>query len=269
MRQCDSHLPPHGLVVIFLSLMSHPQKAPGNRRFSFLSYPLASSRCRERPCPIFLERKCVTINLISLSDRLQSLEETGCGDPAVLPKILQSWGNAPASYFFHEEELWEQMQRILGLSPDYGAVITYRQMAWMIKELCEDPFHGGDGPGLFVDAVTRLGSAFHDHRPADAPSAASNRRLPLSQRLKGPDRNFKNCLLSLRTQAMARAVDEISGGKPMDYSRFVHENIAVHYVPEDEEKIQVGGVLRLARELNADKAACVYHYLLVLPFTLI
>ena len=247
----------------------NPQKAPGNRRFSLLSYPLASSRCRERPCPIFLERKCVTINLISLSDRLQNLEDTGCGDPAVLPKILQSWGNAPASYFFHEEELWEQMQRILGLSPDYGAVITYRQMAWMIKELCEDPFHGGDGPGLFVDAVTRLGSAFHDHRPADAPSAASNRRLPLSQRLKGPDRNFKKCLLSLRTQAMARAVDEISGGKPMDYSRFVHENIAVPYRPEDERQMRVKWVLEYANAMEASKTAAIYHYLLVLPFTLI
>lgn len=234
-----------------------------------MSYPLASSRCRERPCPIFLERKCVTINLISLSDRLRNLEKTGCGDPAVLPKILQNWGNAPASYFFHEVELWEQMQRILGLSPDYGAVITYRQMAWMIKELCEDPFHGGDGPGLFVDAVTRLGSAFHDHRPADAPSAASNRRLPLSERLKGPDRNFKKRLLSLRTQAMARAVDEISGGKPMDYSRFVHENIAVPYRPEDERQMRVKWVLEYANAMEASKTAAIYHYLLVLPFTLI
>ena len=66
---------------------------------------------------------------ISLDTRLQTLEETGCSDPTVLPKILQSWGSAPAYGFFPEGKQWEQMQRILSLDPDDGAVITYRQMS--------------------------------------------------------------------------------------------------------------------------------------------
>ena len=90
-----------------------------------------------------------------------------------------------------------------------------------------------------ADAVTLLGSAFADRRPAEVPCAASNRRLPLSERLKGPGGNLKPCILALRTQAMARAIDEMRGGKPLDYSRFIHENIAVHYVPEDEGKVRV------------------------------
>ena len=166
-------------------------------------------------------------------------------------------------------EHWKRMQRILGLSPAYGAVITYRQMAWSIQELCEAPFHGGNSPGTFVDAVTLLGNAFADCRPAAVPCTASNRRIPLSERLKAPDSNLKPCILALRTQAMARAIDEMSGGKPMDYSRFVHEIIAVHYEPEDEGKIEVRGALRLAMELDSRKTAAIYLYLLVLPFTLI
>ncbi len=55
----------------------------------------------------------------------------------------------------------------------------------------------------------------------------------------------------------------------MDFSRFIHENIAVHYVPEDEGKIQTGEALHLAGELEAAAAACIRHYLLVLPFTMI
>ena len=61
-------------------------------------------------------------------------------------------------------------------------------------------------------------------------------RLPLSERLKAPDSHLKRRILALRTQAMALAVDGMTGGKPMDFSRFIHENIAVHYVPEDEGK---------------------------------
>ena len=68
---------------------------------------------------------------------------------------------------------------------------------------------------------------------------------------------------------MALAVEGMTGGKPMDFSRFIHENIAVHYVPEDEGKIQTGEALHLAGELEAAAAACIRHYLLVLPFTMI
>lgn len=113
---------------------------------------------------------------ISLDTRLQTLEETGCSDPTVLPKILQSWGSAPAYGFFPEGKQWEQMQRILSLDPDDGAVITYRQMSRAIQELCEAPFPGGSGSGMFVDAIALLGRAFADCRPASAP--AGNQRLP-------------------------------------------------------------------------------------------
>ena len=204
---------------------------------------------------------------ISLDTRLQTLEETGCSDPTVLPKILQSWGSAPAYGFFPEGKQWEQMQRILSLDPDDGAVITYRQMSRAIQELCEAPFPGGSGSGMFVDAIALLGRAFADCRPASAP--ASNQRLPLSERLKAPDSHLKRRILALRTQAMALAVDGMTGGKPMDFSRFIHENTAVHYVPEDEGKIQTGEALHLAGELEAAAAACIRHYLLVLPFTMI
>lgn len=236
--------------------------------FLFFLSP-ASFRCRERLCH-FLRKECVTIDLIPLTDRLRSLDETGCSDPAVLPKILQSWGNAPASYFFHQERLWERMQPLLDLSPEFASVITYCQMAWKIREMYESP-PGRDKTSYstFVEAVTLLGNAFVDCRPADAPCIASNRRIPLSERLKGPGGNLKPCILALRTQAMARAIDEMSGGKPMDYSRFVHENVAVHYVPEDEGKVRVGEVLDYANTLEAGKTAGIYLYLLVLPFTLI
>ena len=200
--------------------------------------------------------------------RLQNLGELGCADPAILPKILQTWGNTPAPYFFPKAEQWERMQRILGLAPACGTVITYRQMAWAIQELCEAPFNGS-GSGTFADAVMLLGRAFPDCRPPSAPHTASRQRLSLSERLKGPDSQLKRSILALRTQAVARAIDEMTGGKPMDFSRFVHENIAVHYVPEDEGKIQIGEVLGLAGELEPGKAARVCHYLLVLPFTLI
>ena len=157
--------------------------------------------------------------------------------------------------------------RLQTLDPDDGAVITYRQMSRAIQELCEAPFPGGSGSGMFVDAIALLGRAFADCRPASAP--ASNQRLPLSERLKAPDSHLKRRILALRTQAMALAVDGMTGGKPMDFSRFIHENIAVHYVPEDEGKIQTGEALHLAGELEAAAAACIRHYLLVLPFTMI
>ena len=76
-------------------------------------------------------------------------------------------------------------------------------------------------------------------------------------------------MVARRTRAMALAVEGMTGGKPMDFSRFIHENIAVHYVPEDEGKIQTGEALHLAGELEAAAAACIRHYLLVLPFTMI
>lgn len=162
------------------------------------------------------------------------------------------------------------MQRILGLALAYGEVITYRQMAWAIQELCEAPFHV-NGSGTFTDAAVLLGSAFPDCRPA-SPSVshtASSQRLPLSERLNGSDSRLKRAILALRTQAFAWAIDGMTGGKPMDYSQFVQENIACHFEPEDEGKIQIGETLNLADGWDVGKAACVYHYLLVLSFTMI
>ncbi|MCI9257798.1 hypothetical protein [Acutalibacter sp.] len=196
------------------------------------------------------------------------MEELGGADPAVLPKILQTWGDTPASYFFPKAEQWERMQRIPGLAPAYGEVITYRQMAWAIQELCEAPFHV-NGSGTFTDAAMLLGSAFPDCRPTSVPHTASSQRLPLSERLKGPDIQLKQAILDLRTQALARAIDGMTGDKPMDYSRFVQENIDCHFAPEDEGKIPIRRALYLAGGWDDGKAACVYHYLLALPFTMI
>lgn len=183
---------------------------------------------------------CAAINQIPLRGRLQNLEELGGADPAVLPKILQTWGDTPASYFFPKAEQWERMQRIPGLAPAYGEVITYRQMAWAIQELCEAPFHV-NGSGTFTDAAMLLGSAFPDCRPTSVPHTASSQRLPLSERLKGPDIQLKQAILDLRTQALARAIDGMTGDKPMDYSRFVQENIDCHFAPEDEGKSPSAG----------------------------
>ncbi len=162
------------------------------------------------------------------------------------------------------------MRRILGLAPAYGEVITYRQMAWAIQELCEAPFNV-NGSGTFTDAVMLLGGAFPDCRPP-SPSVshtASCQRLPLSERLNGPDIQLKQAILDLRTQALARAIDGMTGDKPMDYSRFVQENIDCHFAPEDEGKIPIRRALYLAGGWDDGKAACVYHYLLALPFTMI
>ena len=222
----------------------------------------------ERLCCNFTGKECAAINKIPLRGRLQNLEELGCADPAILPKILQTWGNTPASYFFPKAEQWERMQRILGLAPACGEVITYRQMAWAIQELCEAPFHVNSS-GTFTDAAMLLGSAFPDCRSTSVPHTASIQRLPLSERLKGPDSQLKRGILDLHTQAFARAVDGMTGGKPMDYSRFVQENIACHFEPEDEGKIPIRRALYLADGWDDGKAACVYHYLLALPFTMI
>ncbi len=232
--------------------------------------PTASFRCQGRLCCNFTGKECAAINQIPLRGRLQNLEELGCADPAILPKILQTWGNTPASYFFPKAEQWERMRRILGLVPAYGEVITYRQMAWAIQELCEAPFHV-NGSGTFTDAAMLLGRAFPDCR-STSPSVshtANSQRLPLSERLKGPDIQLKQSILDLHTQALARAIDGMTGGKPMDYSRFVQENIACHFAPEDEGKIPIGETLNLAGGWDGGKAACVYHYLLALPFTMI
>ena len=91
----------------------------------------------------------------------------------------------------------------------------------------------------------------------------------LGQWLYGEAGTEDKAILDLRTQALARAIDGMTGDKPMDYSRFVQENIDCHFAPEDEGKIPIRRALYLAGGWDDGKAACVYHYLLALPFTMI
>lgn len=208
----------------------------------------------------------MTISVIPLCQRLQNLEETGFSDPNLLTKALYTWAKAQASGFFSTAEQWERMQEILVLSPEDGAVITYRQMARMIQKHFEGPC---PGTSTFVEAILLLGEAFCDSRPLPAIfHVGGGRKVPLARRLNLFGGYNLPCITRLRTQAIARAVDELTD-KPVHYAGIVHDVIAAHYVPEDKKKIKIQGALHLAKELPPDTAASIYYYLLVFPFTLI
>lgn len=203
--------------------------------------------------------------MIPLCQRLQNLDAVGFSDPNLLTKTLYTWGNAPASVFFSKAEQWERMQEILVLSPEDGAVITYRQMAWMIQEHFEGPC---PGTGTFVEAILLLGEAFCDRSPPAVLHVSGGRKVPLWKRLNLFCGYNLPRVSGLRLQAIAREVDQ-STDKPVNYSGIVHDVIAAHYAPEDEKKIEIQGALHLAKELPPDTAASIYYYLLVFPFTLI
>lgn len=208
----------------------------------------------------------MTISVIPLCQRLRDLEETGFSDPRLLTKVLYTWGKSQASDFFSTAEQWERMQEILVLSPEDGAVITYRQMARMIQEHFESPC---PGTGTFVEAILLLGEAFCDSRPLPAVlHVGGGRKVSLARRLNLFGGYNLPRVSGLRLQAIAREVDQ-SADKPVNYSGIVHDVIAAHYVPESEGKIEIRGALNLARELPPDTAASIYYYLLVFPFTLI
>lgn len=178
-------------------------------------------------------------NPIPLSQRLSSLHRLGFSDPAVLPRIIQVWGDAPAGFFFQDKADWRSAMGVLRFLRSQEHTATYREMAQRLH------FRWAHGPRSMKTAAGTILNKLAD----GLEFCISESQLDF---------------LHVSLTALAEGLDRMADGK--HFQDYVRNEVLPMFDVEDEQTLWLCDVISPVRCLPDDRRDQMLCTLFLEPF---